>query len=281
MRIRNLIILALSPLSITYGISTDQNEKDPLIHEHTLPKPFEIFPNDKEVLFVSLGSSCSSASMIRDSGCRVGGYMPFDWICSKNSDKLIEILHDDFLHFFNDDYIFICDKYSPHIVNSYYYFDFPNSFEDSEEKFRSKYRRRIERFRKLKDYQGQVIFVRCASGYEGSLYYEFEEAHEITDTAAFKLYDTLKTRFPKLDFLLVILNEGFGEGLLEERKVADNIWMIRSNYHQDQYIKLKSFRDFFIKLLSLNQIMELECPTRGCMIAKSPLLPIVCNSFSS
>ncbi|HSX13498.1 MAG TPA: DUF1796 family putative cysteine peptidase, partial [Chlamydiales bacterium] len=131
MRTRNLIMLVLFSLFITYAYA------------------FEIFPDNKEVLFVSLGSSCTSASMIRESGCRAEGYMPFDWICSKNNDKLIEILNDDFLHFFNNEYIFMCDKYLHHIVNSYYYLEFVHSFEDSEEKFRSKYRRRIERFRKL------------------------------------------------------------------------------------------------------------------------------------
>jgi len=53
---------------------------------------------NREPIFVSLGSYCAPASLIRSSGFRKAAF-PFDWNISLDGEKLIELLEDDFEHF--------------------------------------------------------------------------------------------------------------------------------------------------------------------------------------
>ncbi len=188
-----------------------------------------------EVLFVSLGSVCIPAGYISESGLRTCGYMPFDWICSKDGEKLIEIIKDDFAHFFDLRY------YRPYrenpfmannLLHTYYHFEFVHDhdiMEDLSARFLPKYERRVNRFRLLDTYQGRVVFVRYSSGFDPDCYWHFPENTEISDMYAHRLYATLRERFPQLKFSLVIMNRGYNEILEEETQLADNLWKVKFN----------------------------------------------------
>ncbi|HSX13497.1 MAG TPA: DUF1796 family putative cysteine peptidase [Chlamydiales bacterium] len=207
-----------------------------------------------DFLFVSLGSICVPAGLIREAGLRTSAYMPFDWLCSQDGEKLIELLREDFLNFFNQNYL--TPHHTDNFLNTYYHLEFVHDQDianDLREKFFEKYKRRIERFRQLENYEGTVIFLRYASDVNPDFFYQFPECAEITDLYAIRLHKTLSERFPKLNFNLLIINKGFNYILGEERKIMDHVWSIRlsvlknaSNPEGDQGKIRIAFRDYFI-----------------------------------
>ncbi len=213
-------------------------------------------------VFVSLGSVCIPAGYVSESGLRTCGYMPFDWICSKDGEKLIEIIKDDFRYFFNREY-YLPYRDNPrkdnNLLHTYYHFEFvhdPEAVEDLMNKLFPKYMRRIERFRQLSNYRGKVIFIRYASGFDADCYWQFPENEEISDLYSLRLYNALKERFPRLDFQLVILNRGYNEIIEEEIKISDHVWKIRFNPGMSRYNPHGSqpevrvaFRKLLLKLL--------------------------------
>lgn len=158
----------------------------------------EIPPDFKEVLCVNLGPDCFAAGY----RYRKAAY-PFDWVLTLDSERFLEILEDDFKHYLDPTY------YSTHtngaIIHTYYHLEFRH---EHDHEFYAKYKRRIERFRALADYQGKVVFLRRGYGgaEEPSFYWPNREALVISSEWAFKLNAILKKKFPSLDYYLGILN---------------------------------------------------------------------------
>lgn len=165
----------------------------------------------KDPLFVSLGGSCHTAIALRGTDLRKCAF-PFDWLITTHHENFIYILDDDF-QFFTDETCFGRHLGVPCCNNLYYQIGFPHDFDLTEatpEKiqaqwnvFKSKYTRRIERFRQLRDYQGKVFFVRAmwSSQLEGAN----GEFNENTKRAQ-EIRDALERYFPHLDFTLIILS---------------------------------------------------------------------------
>ncbi|HSX04685.1 MAG TPA: DUF1796 family putative cysteine peptidase [Rhabdochlamydiaceae bacterium] len=201
----------------------------------------------QEPLFVSLGSTCTTAHTHRECGIRKAAF-PFDWIVSLNGEKLIEILEEDFLHFLDSNVLRVLGQA---LLNDYYYLEFLNEgdwagADNNIKAFSEKCQRRINRFRQLANYQGKVFFVRTA--YPGSLsdphrIWKVKENIEITYEYAAKLHQALKKCFPKLDFELIIINSYDGSGFSIEEQLSDGILMIRIDGI------FESYKDFYFQLL--------------------------------
>lgn len=192
----------------------------------------EIFFENDEMIFVSIGSWCNVSLNLRNLGLRKSAY-PFDWIASVDCEKLLEIFRTDFRFFLDDAYLFIKDN---HIFNSYYNLEFPHDlFTDpitihQWNNFKDKYTRRIQRFKELETHLGKVYFIRSAFGYsnEPTRYFKCSENITISDDYSWRLFYALKERFPALDFTLVILDSAhpkkkLSENLLRLHEVSDII----------------------------------------------------------
>ena len=168
---------------------------------------------NKEILFVSLGSYCAPASLARSCGHRKAAF-PFDWNICLDGEKLIEILDDDFSNFLNKEYLVPFGWAT--LLNTRYHLEFVHdgSWEEKNVPFympilQSKYKRRVERFKELKEHQGKVFFIRSAyihSIVDLNRFYKVEENIEISEDCALRLHEALKRYFPKLDFSLIIIN---------------------------------------------------------------------------
>ncbi len=203
----------------------------------------------QEPLFVSLGSYCDPAHVLRLCNLRKAAF-PFDWIISFDGEGLIEMLNDDFREFLKDEYLI---PYGPagHLLNTYYHSEFlhegafnGDAFQQNLEKLKIKYQRRIERFRELNEYQGKVFFIRAAYMYSATdpnRYYKFRENLDITEGYSLRLYMALHQRFPNLDFTLVIMNDHNQNGI-EERKLSDRLLMFRSNPFSGPMDKIELFK---------------------------------------
>lgn len=117
----------------------------------------------QKLLFVSLGSTCTTAPVHRECGIRKAAF-PFDWIISFDGEKLIDILEEGFLHFLNSDVLKVLGQA---LLNHY----IPPEIRDWEDAnydiraFSEKCQRRINRFKQLANYQGKVCFARTAYPY--------------------------------------------------------------------------------------------------------------------
>lgn len=214
----------------------------------------------KEPLFVSLGSHCEPAHMLKSSGLRKMAF-PFDWIVSFDGEALIEMLDDDFLHFFHPLAFF---PFGPagHLFQSYYHLEFlhegdfnGSQFLSNFEKLTVKYTRRIERFRALNSYEGKVFFIREA--YEGSMndphrYYKCPDNIEITEEFASRLYGALQRRFLNLDFCLLIINHHAADHVEIEKKLSSRLLIIRANPSKEAgYLetKVSAYTRFFGEII--------------------------------
>lgn len=165
-----------------------------------------------ETLFVSLGSSCAPAHLLRDAGLRKSAF-PFDWILSFNGERLIHLLQEDFQKFTyvtREGDIFYNPWYELRFVHDGYDF----------QSFQSKYARRIARFRELDRWLGKVIFLRFAYP---------QSAPEISDEEALRLDAALRDYFPHLGYLLVILNLHDRIEVEKDKDLSDRIWIYRFN----------------------------------------------------
>jgi len=218
-----------------------------------------------EPLFVSLGSHCGPAHMLRFCEKRQAAF-PFDWIISFDGEALIKILEDDFWEFTNDAYF---TPFGPagHLLHTYYHLEFlhDGNFNDTQflasiELMKSKYQRRIRRFRQIEAYPGKVFFIRQAFEYSNNdphRYYKFKENIEISDEYSFRLYEALKRYFPQLNFCLIIINHHFDRDTFEiERRLSDHLFVVRENP-----IKLCEQADcnkFFLELLHSQDSSHIE-----------------------
>lgn len=219
----------------------------------------------QEPLFVSLGSVCEVAHALRGCEMRKAAF-PFDWITTIDSGKFLTLLEQDFCHFLNPTYLRAVSGNPGPLLNTYYHIEFLHegdfrgrSYSPNMRKLQDKYQRRIERFRKLAEYPGKVVFMRTAYIYSTTdphrLYYCADNL-EITDAYASKLYSILQSRFPKLDFTLVVVNNYDGHEVYEEKRLHNNLIKIRANPGLDLPEKWERYRTYFNSLIA-----ELKSPS--------------------
>ncbi len=177
-----------------------------LYGEHSLP--IEANP-----LFVSLGSHCEVASALKRNQLRYKAF-PFDWLVSLNTDGLVSLLDRDFADFLNPQYIFPDPLYSHIPEQALYKIEFRHDEnllkQNSEfEREKTKHLRRIERFRQLREFPGQVFFIRIAYDIPlcgDNTYWLKKDEVAISSLNARKLKEALDRYFPELNFTLIILN---------------------------------------------------------------------------
>lgn len=214
----------------------------------------------QETIFVSLGSYCAPASLVRSCGHRKAAY-PFDWNICMDGEKLIEILQEGFLNFLNNDYLVPFGWAT--LLNTYYHIEFVHdgSWEGNDSSIympilQDKYSRRIARFKNLNEHQGKVFFIRSA--YINSLddinrFYKISENIEISDNYALRLYEALRAFFPTLDFNLIIINNHETQNVTIEKRINDCILMVRAAPGYTEPVMQTSYEDFFNELLFANK----------------------------
>lgn len=216
----------------------------------------DISAYNQEPIFVSLGSYCASAGAIKYCGLRKAAF-PFDWNITLDGEKLIEILNDDFSNFLTEEYLVPFGWAT--LLNTYYHIEFVHdgSWEGADFMFympilQSKYKRRIERFKKLREHQGHIFFLRSA--YAHSLddihrFYRVKENIEISEDYALRLHETLQNFFPKLNFTLIIINNHEHEYVQVEKSISDTLLMVRAGPSFEQEVTQASYTIFFNELL--------------------------------
>lgn len=211
-----------------------------------------------EPLLVGLGSYCEAANILRDCGVRNAAF-PFDWMLSSDCKKLIKSLDDDFFYFMDKKYLVPSKASNTVLLQTYYSMEFhhegewkgdSNYLTQNTEKLVEKYQRRVERFRQLKSFLGKVIFIRFANKYslEPNIFYRIKENVKISEADSLMLYEALKRYFPQLDFYLIIVNINTGFEIELEKKLLDNLFMIKSNPVQPPAVKATLFRNLFADL---------------------------------
>ncbi len=161
-------------------------------------------------LFVSLGCTCWPAQALREHGLRDVAF-PFDWLLTRNNEKFILCLNENFENFLNYSYFIRSPRTS--IENTYYDFQFTHDWpfhdeRDSQARYNeqlqfitAKYTRRINRFKNINDFQGKVFFIRCWQtdyNYKGKWGWNAKNTQDLNSA--------LKKLFPNLNFTLVILS---------------------------------------------------------------------------
>lgn len=214
---------------------------------------------NQETLFVSLGSYCAPASLARSCGHRRAAF-PFDWNITLDGEKLIEILNDNFLNFLNEEYLIPWGGAT--LLNTYYHIEFVHdgSWEGTDFSLympilQSKYKRRIERFKKLKEHRGHVFFMRSAyvhSITDNHRFYKIKENIEISEDYALRLHETLKKKFPTLNFTLIIINNHEHECVKVEKRIYDTLLMVRAAPAFEKPVMQASYDIFFNELLQKN-----------------------------
>ncbi|MBX9703132.1 MAG: papain-like cysteine peptidase, partial [Silvanigrellaceae bacterium] len=173
--------------------------------------------NEKPI-FISLGSYCTPALMIKHSEYSIGSF-PIDWVLSIDGEGLIVMLQENFANFLNLDYL-QCDI-AGYLINNYYRITFSHEGswhqnKDWKEKFPEffeRMERRINRFKNLNNLKQKVYFIRKAWPLSTHPNYNFtnKENLKISDDYAIRLYESLKVPLPDLDYRLIILNPAENE----------------------------------------------------------------------
>lgn len=209
-------------------------------------------------LFVSLGSSCEVAHQLYHLKLRVAAF-PLDWILSIDNSQLIKMLNEDFANFDYEEHLILkrLGINNTVLLNTHYSLVIPHEgnweepfYLETLEKFKSKYQRRINRFREINSFPGKVFFIRAAWPYanDPSTIYRDEGNLEISDEYTVELYEVLKNRFPDVDFTLIITNISHGEEVLI-RKLSNNIIKVHHNPFLQPVPRLDLCKRTFIKLL--------------------------------
>jgi hypothetical protein len=216
----------------------------------------DIHELDQESIFVSLGSNCMPANLTRHLKLRKAAF-PFDWNVLLEGEKLIQILEDDFSYFLNEDLLIRFSNVK--LLNPHYHIEFVHdgSWDEglrssSMPMLQSKYKRRIGRFRNLKNHRGKVFFIRAAyiySDIDESRIYKTKENVEISEEYALRLLEALKRYFPNLDFFLIIINNHEYKNFIEEKRVGNSLLMLRGFYEYETPAVLASYEAFFNELL--------------------------------
>lgn len=224
-----------------------------------------------ELLFISLGSHCLPAGLLRESALRQAAF-PFDWIISLDNDGIVKAIQDNFLEFLNEYYLipdhFLLENASgANLIHMRYHFEFVHegNFQGSEsrknmEGLKQRYQRRIERFRKLSQYTGTVVFLRCcySSGLiDNHRYFKCAEILDISDEDSLKLYWALRTRFPRLKMKLIIMNEGnlSQHGIWIDKWLNENVLKVRYYFATESEMH-SEYRQFFYSLGSREDFLR-------------------------
>lgn len=213
-------------------------------------------------LFVSLGSICAPATMTRHCNIRTASF-PFDWIVSTDGEMFLELLSEDFSDFFNMEYLVRDDQFTHNIhntpvngnvlLNTYYHLEFlheegnwKTEFLPTMGKFKSRYQRRIKRFRGLRNYPGKVFFIRSAYPTpDPHRFFRHEENITISEAYSFRLYDNLKQYFPDLNFTLIIMNRHENEKeYVAQQKLSDDLLLISIPRRNDPKM-IEIYKDYF------------------------------------
>ena len=205
-----------------------------------------------EPLFVSLGSYCEGAHMLKFCERRKAAF-PLDWIISFDGEAVIEMLQNGFDDLFNEVHFI---PYGPagHLLHNRYHLEFLHEgnfnqdYEDQFEDLKQKYTRRIDRFYSLKDYQGKVYFIRNAYIYSTTNLHRFFQCSaniEITEDYAMRLYQALKFVFSDLDFDLLVINSNEGNGFNEQKTLSEHVKFFTVNPHLELPQKIEAYRAFF------------------------------------
>jgi len=133
---------------------------------------------------------------------------------------LIAALDEDFGYFIDEGHLFQNPSALWMIENRTYHIEFrhdwsfpdftitPERCKTQLEEMKSKYTRRIERFRQLRNFRGKVVFIRVAQDvtYGGPTYWWHEGEERVTAEQAIEIRDAISRFFPELDFTLAIVN---------------------------------------------------------------------------
>jgi hypothetical protein len=213
----------------------------------------------EEPLFVSLGSICEAAHILRGCELRKAAF-PFDWITTIDSEKFLNILEEDFEHFLDEQYMVVADRGPGPLLHTYYHAEFLHDgdfrgdlYDPTMRRLKIKYQRRIDRFRNLATYSGKVFFIRTAfpsSTTDPHRYYFCADNLEISDDYAWRLYHLLKERFPLLDFSLIILNTHKGQEVYEEERLAPDLIKVRGNPAIEIPQKWELYKKLFNSIVS-------------------------------
>ena len=207
----------------------------------------------KDPIFISLGNKCWTAQALELYKLRECTF-PFDWLFTLDDEGLNRVFDEDFAYFTDKDSFSPNDYHPVAIENTRYGMIFTHDwpFPDiqlTEERYyqhleavKVKYQRRIERFRKLRDYKGKVFFFRTFSTYS-DIIGEYGWNREKVK----KMKACLDRYFPNLDFTLVILScsdpdiseIGEVEGVIE--------FKIKELYIQENYFNM------FMELLNFRE----------------------------
>jgi hypothetical protein len=151
----------------------------------------------KERVPVSLGPHCALAFRFREFNVRHAAF-PFDWIYSEFP-GLYELIKTDFKDFLNPDNLVKLE--SGWVEDQKYKITFPHDFTKRSSidwniynSVYKKYCRRVARFYRFLEEGVPVYLMRV----------------KMKKEEAFRLYDLLKNKFPKSDFILVSINENEG-----------------------------------------------------------------------
>ncbi|MBX7065955.1 MAG: papain-like cysteine peptidase [Parachlamydiales bacterium] len=213
-------------------------------------------------IFVSLGSSCVPAGILRQARLRSAAF-PLDWLFSLDNQGLIRAIRGDFEHFLNDDFLIpdnflIPEANGASLVHFDYHFQFlhegdffGSKYEQHMQGLKERYQRRIERFRALAEYPGTVIFLRCSYEFALSdfrIYYKCQGALDISDEDSTNLFLALKERFPKMKMKLIIINQGAPplNGIEIEKILQGEIIKVR-HYYPTYSEMFSGFGDFLIQ----------------------------------
>ncbi len=209
--------------------------------------------SNESTLFVSLGSYCGPAVVTRCYGLRKAAF-PLDWAISFDGEQLIRLITDDFLYFFDKEFLVVEPEGT--LINTFYRLQFPHdgpwlgdNFFESMKNFQAKYSRRLARFRKLADHPGKVFFMRSAyfASDRNNYFYPSSENIEITEEYSRRLFDALEYQFPSLDFSLIIVNNHDRESVLEEKRISDRLIMIRAPADTNSIV-FSPYKEFFHQL---------------------------------
>ncbi len=184
----------------------------------------------QEALFVSLGSTCVPANFTRFCEIRTASF-PFDWILSLDEEKFVQILEDDFSHFYESGDFAVTRENV--LLNTHYHLEFLHEegswntqFSSTMEAFINRYKRRITRFRNLKTFPGKVFFIRATDN-DPRVNRFFMGNATINEEQSLHLYYTLKKYFPDLDFTLMVLNFKEDEKkYVIQKEPVDNLLML-------------------------------------------------------
>ncbi len=196
-------------------------------------------------LFISLGCNCDVAVQLRDRNLREEAF-PFDWLNTSNHDRISEILDDDFQYFVEEDCLFQNENRA-FIENRCYEIEFRHEnilrdLKNDLDEIATKYKRRIDRFRELRNYKGKVFFIRTAYHVENSgKWYWYQDSHRnISVDQAKTLHEALERFFPFLDFTLVIINFKEEKGPKIENISGVLEFKIRKDHKTVDYMRLIS-----------------------------------------